>query len=118
MSDLILTLKMKDGSVVKWPLADLPSLPNQHLLADNSAHITIKPSVFLLQITEYSLWYDTPIEYIKAAYSSHPTKKQLLKVFRELEVSSPVLMVVSGAGDVVYDEHIHLSYKIIEMPLL
>lgn len=75
-------------------------------------------SVFLLEIREYSLWYDTPIEYIKAAYSSHPTKKQLLDVMRELHVKSPVLMVVSGSGDVTYDEHIHLTYKIIEMPLL
>lgn len=75
-------------------------------------------SVFLLQITEYAGWYDTPIEYIKAVYSSHPTKKQLVDVFRELEVSSPVLMVVSGSGDVTYDEYIHLTYKIIEMPLL
>lgn len=75
-------------------------------------------SVFLLQITEYAGWYDAPIEYIKAAYSSRPTKKQLVDVFRELEVKSPVLMVVSGSGDVVYDEHIHLTYKIIEMPLL
>jgi len=75
-------------------------------------------SVFLLEIREYSLVYEAPIEYIKAAYSSHPTKKQLLDVFRELEVSSPVLMVVSGSGDVIYDEYIHLTYKIIEMPLL
>lgn len=75
-------------------------------------------SVFLLQITEYAGWYDTPIEYIKAAYSPHPTKRQLVDVMRELHVKSPVLMVVSGSGDVIYDGHIHLTYKIIEMPLL
>lgn len=75
-------------------------------------------SVFLLQITEYAGWYDTPIEYIKAAYSSHPTKKQLLDVFRELHVKSPGLMVKSMCGDVTYDEYIHLTYEIIEMPLL
>ena len=112
MNDLILTLNMKDGSVVKWPLVDLPNLPNQHLLVDNSAHITIKPSVFLLQITEYAGWY------IKAVYSTHPTKKQLVDVFRGLHVKNPVLMVKSMCGDVTYDEHIHLRYEIIEMPLL
>ena len=115
MNDLILTLNMKDGSVVKWPLVDLP---NQHLLVENSAHITIKHSVFLLQIAEYAGWYDAPIEYIKAVYSSHPTKRQLVDVFRGLHVKSPVLMVKSMCGDVVYDEYIHLTYEIIEMPLL
>lgn len=130
-------LKMANGSKLIFPVPENPDHVNSPYtgcnitMYDEESEFTpqmaqmlvdryLKKSekVFLLQITEYAGWYDSTIEYIKAAYSSYPTKKQLGDVFRELHVKSPVFMVKSMCGDVTYDEYIHLRYEIIEMPLL